>query len=159
MRGRRPTDQGVVPLREDDQPGSNLAERAAQKCAELEPDDISLEEREAWRRLALPLCHPQVDRLHATNVFMFTMLVRAVMRHERLRVELDELTETYKTTTRDGVQMKARPQVAQLNETFRQIRSLANEFGMTPASARAVTGGAQMGFNFPEDPSAEAYLT
>ncbi len=159
MRGRRATHDGAIPLREAGDAGSNLDERAAIRCDELQPEDLTLEEREAWKRLALPLCHPTVDRLNPTNTFMFLQLVRCVMRHERLRVELEELDETYSTSTRDGEQWKTRPQVAQLNETFRQIRALGNEFGMTPASARAVTAPGQMGFQFPGEGAGEEYLT
>lgn len=58
-----------------------------------------------------------------------------MVRHERLTLELEELGETYESETRNGKQIKARPEVAQLNETFRQIRALANDFGVAEQRA------------------------
>ncbi|MFP3385757.1 hypothetical protein [Tritonibacter sp. SIMBA_163] len=37
-------------------------------------------------RLALPLCHPTVDRLKPSNVMMFKQLCKAVLRFERLEL-------------------------------------------------------------------------
>lgn len=158
MKGRRPAGEGaVVPMRDDGAAGHNLEERARARMLELEPDDINPAHREIYRRLALPLCHPTRDRLNEGNIFMFHQLVRVVARHERLLIEIED-GETYVTKTRDGEQHKARPEVAQVNETFRQIRALAGEFGMTPATERSLGTGGQMGFNFP-DPAAAEYLT
>ncbi|WP_255731651.1 P27 family phage terminase small subunit [Phaeobacter sp. B1627] len=94
-----------------------------------------------------------------SNVFMFKQLCKAVLRFERLELELEELSEIYESDTRNGKQIKSRPEVAQYNETFRQIRGLANDFGMTPAAERGLSGGGQLGFNFPDPNSPEGYLT
>ena len=145
----------VVPMREDGAPAHNLDERAKARLAELEPDDLTPETRAIFRRLGLPLCHPTRDRLNEGNIFMFMQLVRVVARHERLLVAIED-GETYTTKTRDGEQQKAKPEVAQVNETFRQIRALAGEFGMTPATERSLNGPGQMGFNFQDD---GGYLT
>jgi phage terminase small subunit len=115
--------------------------------------------RWTFDRLALPLCHPTVNRLKPHYMLAFMQLVRAVVRHERITIELDEAGETYVSETRSGKQIKSRPEVAQLNETFRQIRGLASDFGMTPASERGLTGGGQLGFDFPDPDGPEAYLT
>lgn len=158
MRGRRPEGSGaVVPMRDDDAPAYNLDARARARMLELEPDDMSADLRAVFRRLALPLCHPTRDRLNAGNIFMFTQLARVVMRHEKLLVAIED-SETYTTKTRDGVQEKTKPEVAQVNETFRQIRALAGEFGMTPATERSIQAPGQMGFSFPGDPASD-YLT
>lgn len=160
MKGRKPNaDQNVVPMREDAVGAShNLDERARERMLELEPEDINRKHREIYRRLALPLCHPTRDRLNAGNIFMFHQLVRVVARHEALLVAIED-GETYTTKTRDGTQQKAKPEVAQVNETFRQIRALAGEFGMTPASERSLSAPGQLGFNFPAPDGAEDYLT
>jgi len=160
MKGRKPNEeQTVVPMREDGEASShNLDERARARMLELEPENINPEHREIYRRLALPLCHPTRDRLNPGNIFMFHQLVRVVARHEALLVAIED-GETYATKTRDGVQHKAKPEVAQVNETFRQIRAVAGEFGMTPATERAIAAPGQLGFNFPELDSAEDYLT
>lgn len=158
MKGRRPEGSGaVVPMRDDAAPGHNLEERARARMLELEPDDLNPDHRETFRRLALPLCHPTRDRLNPGNIFMFHQLVRVVARHERLLIAIED-GETYTTKTRDGEQQKTRPEVAQVNETFRQIRALAGEFGMTPATERSLSSSGQFGFNFPDDGSG-AYLT
>ncbi|MFY1706243.1 P27 family phage terminase small subunit [Tritonibacter scottomollicae] len=159
MRGRRPTEEKVVALAEEGAPLHNLEERARMRLEEIRPEGLTGELRWTFDRLALPLCHPTVDRLKPSNVFMFRQLCAAVVRHERLTLELEELGETYESETRNGVQIKARPEVAQLNETFRQIRGLANDFGMTPAAERGLSGAGQMGFSFPDPNGPESYLT
>lgn len=157
MKGRRPEGGGaVVPMRDDGAPAHNLDERARARMAELMPDDMREAHREIYRRLALPLCHPTRDRLNEGNIFMFHQLVRVVARHEKLLVAIED-GETYETKTRDGAQRKALPEVAQVNETFRQIRALAGEFGMTPATERSLSAGGQLGFDFPD--GSGAYLT
>lgn len=159
MRGRKPNGDGaVVPMRDDGDLGHNLDDRAQARMIELEPDDLNPDHREIYRRLALPLCHPTRDRLNEGNIFMFHQLVRVVARHERLLIAIED-GETYESETRDGVQYKTKPEVGQVNETFRQVRALAGEFGMTPATERSLAGSGQLGFNFPGDPEAGAYLT
>ncbi|MEL7513661.1 MAG: P27 family phage terminase small subunit [Pseudomonadota bacterium] len=159
MRGRKPNgDAAVVPMRDDGDLGHNLDDRAQARMQELEPGDLNPDHREIYRRLALPLCHPTRDRLNEGNIFMFHQLVRVVARHERLLIAIED-GETYESETRDGVQYKTKPEVGQVNETFRQIRALAGEFGMTPSTERSLAGSGQLGFNFPGDPEAGAYLT
>lgn len=157
-RGRNPEHEVVVPMSEDGAQLHNLDERAKMRLEELRPEGMPDQLRWVFDRLALPLCHPTVNRLSPVNVFMFMQLCRAVVRHERLILELEDLTEIYESKGRQGVQIKSRPEVAQLNETFRQIRGLAGEFGMTPSTERSVTGGKQMGFDFGGEPGAE-YMT
>lgn len=159
MRGRKPTEQNVVPLAEDGVQLHNLEERARARLEELRPEGLTGQMRWTFDRLALPLCHPTVDRLKPSNVYMFRQLCSAVVRHDRIALELEELGETYESETRNGVQIKSRPEVAQLNETFRQIRTLANDFGMTPAAERGLSGAGQLGFNFTDPNGPEGYLT
>lgn len=159
MRGRRPSSENVVPLAEEGGLGRNLQERAQARLEELRPEGLVGELRWTFDRLALPLCHPTVDRLNPGNVFMFTMLCRVVVRHERIALELDDLGETYESKTRNGIQVKSRPEVAQFNETLRQIRAMANDFGMTPAAQRGLSNGGQMGFDFPDPDSPDGYMT
>lgn len=80
---------------------------------------------------------------------MFEQLCWTIARHERLRLDLREGGETYESETRNGKQQKSRPEVSQLNETWRQIRALASDFGMTPAAERGLAATGQLGFNFP----------
>ncbi|EEW56694.1 conserved hypothetical protein [Ruegeria sp. TrichCH4B] len=159
MRGRRPAEEKVAALAEEGAPLHNLEERARLRLEEIRPEGLTGELRWTFDRLALPLCHPTVDRLKPSNVMMFKQLCKAVLRFERLELELEEAGETYESETRNGVQIKARPEVAQLNETFRQIRGLANDFGMTPAAERGLSGAGQMGFSFADPNGPESYLT
>ena len=159
MKGRKPAEEKVVPLTEDGGSLHNLEERAKARLEEIRPEGLTGQLRWTFDRMALPLCHPTVDRLNRTNAFMFKQLCKAVLRFERLELELEELTEIYESQTRNGKQIKSRPEVAQYNETFRQIRGLANDFGMTPAAERGLSGGGQMGFNFTDPNGPESYLT
>lgn len=158
-RGRKPQNDVVVPMTEDGATPHNLDERARARLDEIRPDGLTGELRWTFDRLALPLCHPTLDRLKPHNVVMFVQFCRSVVRHERLILEIEELGETYESETRNGVQIKSRPEVAQLNETFRQIKSLGEAFGMTPASERGLAGGGQMGFNFPDPDGTGDYFT
>ncbi|MFC4214147.1 P27 family phage terminase small subunit [Pseudophaeobacter arcticus] len=158
-RGRKPTEEKVVPLTDEGVQPHNLQERARARLEELRPEGLTGQLRWTFDRLALPLCHPTVDRLKPQHLQPFLQLCKAVVRHDRIELELEELGETYVSQTRNGTQIKARPEVAQLNETFRQIRGLANDFGMTPAAERGLSGGGQMGFDFPDPNSPEGFMT
>ena len=147
MKGRKPNSENVVPLTGEKRV-ANFDAYAAQKARELRPDDLPFEVRAIWDRLAPPLCQPTRARLNEGNAYMFEQLCWTVARHERLRLDVREGGETYQAETRNGVQQKARPEVGQLNETWRQIRSLASDFGMTPASERALKSNGQLGFDF-----------
>jgi len=158
-RGRKAENETVIPMAEDGASGHNLEARARARLEELRPEGMADTLRWTFDRLALPLCHPTVNRLTPVNIFMFSQLARAVLRHERLTLDLDEQGETYTSKTRNGTQIKARPEVAQLNETFRQIRGLAGEFGMTPSTERGLSTAGQMPFDFPDPNSPEGYMT
>lgn len=159
-RGRKPAEEKVVPLTDDGVQPHNLDERARVRLEELRPEGLTGQLRWTFDRLALPLCHPTVDRLKPHHMLSFLQLCKAVVRHDRIELELEELTEIYESKGgRGGNQIKSRPEVAQLNETFRQIRGLANDFGMTPAAERGLSAGGQMGFDFPDPNSPEGFMT
>lgn len=147
MKGRRPSSDNVVPLTGEGQ-GANFEVRAAQIAKELRPADLPDEVRWIWDRIAPPLCDPRKNRLNETNVYMFEMLCWTIARYERLRLDVWEGNETYASQTRNGVQLKSRPEVGQLNETWRQVRALSADFGMTPAAERGLAASGQLGFQF-----------
>lgn len=151
MKGRKPNETNVVPLTGEQGRTANFDALAAQKSRDLRPDDLPFEVKAIWDRLAPPLCDPRRDRLHDGNAYMFEQLCWTISRHERLRFDVREGGETYESSTRNGVQQKARPEVGQLNETWRQIRALASDFGMTPAAERGLSGSGQLGFDFQAD--------
>lgn len=151
MKGRKPSSENVVPLTDNPEAkGANLEARAAQTARELKPEGLPWSVSVIWDRIAPPLCDPRKNRLNKSNVYMFEQLCWTIERHERLRVKL-ETGETYESETRNGVQQKNLPEVSQYNETWRQIRSLASDFGMTPASERGLQASGQMGFSFDDD--------
>ena len=150
MKGRKPESNNVVPLT-GDQRITNFDAFAAQRARELRPDDLPFTVQAIWDRIAPSLCDPRKARLNEGNVFMFEQLCWTIERHERLRLDVREGGETYETDTRNGKQQKSRPEVAQLNETWRQIRALASDFGMTPAAERGLMASGQLGFDFGED--------
>lgn len=150
MKGRKPNNENVVPLT-GDRPAANFDAFAAQRSRELRPDDLPFDVQAIWDRLAPALCHPTRDRLNEGNVFVFEQLCWITSRYERLRLDVRENGETYTTETRNGDQQKARPEVGQLNETFRQIMTIARDFGMTPAAERGLKSTGQLGFGFGED--------
>ncbi|MDN3713334.1 P27 family phage terminase small subunit [Paracoccus cavernae] len=149
-RGRKPAESVVVPMKEDGDGGHNQQARAIARAAQLRPEGLLDKERWVYDRLAPPLCHPTKDRLNEVSIFMFVQLCRSVVRYEDYQLLLAELGETYTAKTRNGDQIKTRPEVAQLNETWRQIRTLASDFGMTPAAERSLGGAGQLGFRFPD---------
>jgi P27 family predicted phage terminase small subunit len=149
MKGRKPSSDNVIPLTEDGQ-GANFEERARARAEDLKPEGLSFTVSAIWDRLAPSLCDPRKNRLNETNVFMFEQLCWTIDRHQRLRVDIGDSGETYESQTRNGVQRKSRPEVGQFNETWRQIRALASDFGMTPAAERGLQNSGQLGFIFPD---------
>ncbi|MGI2036398.1 P27 family phage terminase small subunit [Rhizobium panacihumi] len=131
--------------------GANFEARSRQRAKELKPEGLPLTVSMIWDRIAPPLCDPRVNRLKESNLYMFEQLCFTIDRHEKLRVDVSDNGETYESETRNGTQLKSRPEVGQLNETWRQIRSLASDFGMTPSAERGLQGGGQLGFDFPKD--------
>ncbi len=151
MKGRRPTTENVVPLKPEEGQGQNFEARAKARAEELKPEGLTFTVAAIWDRLAPPLCDPRKARLNEGNVFMFALLCKTIDRHERLYVDVGDKGETYESQTRNGTQLKSRPEVGQLNETWRQIRALASDFGMTPAAERGLAAAGQLGFNFGDD--------
>lgn len=159
-RGRKPDSQNVIPMADEAFGHLNLDERARMRLDEIRPEGLTGQLLWTFDRLALPLCHPTVNRLNPTNVFMFRMLCQAVVRHERLALEIEEFGETYETGKgRNGNQVRPHPNVAQFNATFRQIQSLAGEFGMTPSTERGLNSGSQLMLELNDPNSPESYLT
>lgn len=135
-------------MKDDGAGGHNLQERALARAAQLRPEGLLDQVRWIYDRIAPALCHPTKDRLNEVNVFMFVQLCDSVARYNAYKVLIAELGETYVSEGRQGKQIKTRPEVAQLNETWRQIRALASDFGMTPAAERSLGAPGQLGFRF-----------
>lgn len=151
MKGRRPNEETVVPFTGDGGNDERMRERGRQIAAELKPDYLSPGAAAIYDRLAPILCNPTINRLREPMLEAFVLLCEARARHERLRRYLATpgVDETYISKTRNGEQIKCRPEVGQLNETFRQFLTLARDFGLTPAAERGLKSAG---------PSAEADL-
>ncbi|MCM2292285.1 P27 family phage terminase small subunit [Allorhizobium sp. BGMRC 0089] len=153
MKGRKPSSENVVPLKPEEGGGVNFEARGVARARELRPAELPFDVRAIYDRLAPPLCDPRKNRLNETNIYMFEQLCWTISRYEKLRLDVRENGETYESETRNGVQFKNRPEVGQLNETWRQVRALASDFGLTPAAERGLQASGQMGFNFEDDDS------
>lgn len=138
MKGRKPAKDNVVPLTGDRAPGSHLAS-AREKAKRLKPKDLPKELSPIWDRLAMVACDPTLrKRLDDDTVAAFVLLCRAEHRFLMLEEKLREEGETYEVVTRNGLQRKSKPEVAQRNVAWAQYLTLIREFGMTPMSARGL---------------------
>lgn len=134
-RGRNPNPESkVVQFKSDD--GVPPEERAAVESARLLPDFLSPDEVEIWERVA-PELH-MIGRLKGHFVDVLAEYCRAIARLATLRQQLKSDGEVYTTVGRNGTQWKSRPEVAQLNEAWRQWRNLAAALGLSPADERGL---------------------
>lgn len=178
MQGRKPKVSNVVPLTGAKAPRLSPAKLAAKLC----PRGVTKEERKEWMRVATMLADPALDRLKAHFVDTIMEYCRATIRLRTIRqffVDLQEMrrlekvsetpphsaigeiecehplaAEVYEVQGRNGSQLKAHPHVAQMNETWRQWRSLMAELGLSPTAERNMMPGQGSLF---DDPAAEFY--
>lgn len=151
MRGRKPDNTNVVPLTGDAR-RIDFDAAARAKARELKPRGLEADVSKVWDRLAPRVCHPTVNRLAPHLVESFLLLCRALARHDKLRLQIQATGETYATATRNGEQHKSRPEVAQLNESFRQALTLLRDFGLTPAAERGLKATSDQGdFDFGDE--------
>ncbi len=109
----------------------------------LQPKRLNKELKAEWRRVARILAEPTVDRLKARFVDTITEYCRATVRLRKLREAMPDLrNELYRVEQgRNGTQIKAHPFVAQVNETWRQWRSLVAMLGLSPTDERSLLPG------------------
>jgi len=117
-------------------------------------------------RVATMLAEPTLDRLKPHFVDAVLEYCRATIRLRTLRQWFIDNTitegpdagplsaETYEVEGRNGTQIKSHPHVAQMNEAWRQWRSLMMECGLSIASERNMIPG--QGGLF-DDPASEFY--
>jgi P27 family predicted phage terminase small subunit len=181
MQGRKPRPpSNVIPMAGAKAPRPSPAVLARKLC----PRGLTKDERKEWNRVATLLAAPNLDRLQHHFVDTVAEYCRASIRLRDLRQFFVDLTaanklkrqaavplhtavtdskvecehplgaEVYEVEGRNGAQLKTHPLVAQLNETWRQWRSLMMELGLSPASERNLIPGQGDLFNDP----AEGYL-
>lgn len=177
MQGRKPKPSNVIPLT-----GTKSRIEPSVLARRLCPKGISKEERKEWMRVATMLADPALDRLKPHFCDTILEYCRATVRLRTIRTFFIELQETrglkreaetpphtaigtiecdhplgaeiYEVEGRNGSQLKAHPHVAQMNETWRQWRSLMAELGLSPTAERNMMPGQGDLFSDP----AESYL-
>lgn len=144
MRGAKPKLKNVVPMRPDDVEVARLRQKAIRRAInQLMPrEPMSVELKAEWQRVAKILADPTVDRLKARYVDTILEYCRATVRLRGFRAAMPTLNlEVYRVQSRNGDQVKSHPYVAQLNETWRQWRSLVAMLGLSPTDERNLLPG------------------
>ncbi|MGH0001316.1 P27 family phage terminase small subunit [Pseudovibrio ascidiaceicola] len=147
MKGRTPnSNENVVPLTGTNSPDA-LRERGKQIAADMKPDHLTPGGSKVYDRIAPHVCNPLVARLSYHNLESFVLMCEALARYEKHQKYLNTpgVGETYISETRNGKQIKNRPEVAQMNETFRQFLTIARDFGLTPAAERGLRANPAQG--------------
>lgn len=101
----------------------------------LRPSDrLESNELAVWDRIA-PLL--------AAHEYLNDMFVDSLVEYCRVICDIDETVKflrdkgkTYSSETRNGMQIKSRPEVGQLNELRRMLRSYVSDFGLTPQARK-----------------------
>lgn len=138
MRGRKPKIDNVVPMR-GEVTGAQAVDRIIRR---LQPPGLSKELRAEWRRVARILADPTVDRLKPRFVDVIAEYCRVMVRLRQLREAVPTIAdETYEVHGRNGAQRRPDPHVAQINEAWRQWRSLVAMLGLSPADERNMIPG------------------
>lgn len=144
MRGRKPKLDNVVPMRGDGASTEDARRHAVdQLIRRLQPRDLTKDQRAEWRRVGRLLADPTVDRLKPRFVDVIAEYCRVVVRLRTLRDAMPKINmEIYRVEAgRNGTQVKTHPYVAQINESWRQWRSLVAMLGLSPADERNMLPG------------------
>ena len=97
----------------------------------LESDEIAV-----WDRIApLLAAHDYLNDLFVDSLVEYCRVVHSI---DKIVKYLHQNGETYNTETRNGLQIKSRPQVGQLNELRRMLRSYVSDFGLSPQARKAL---------------------
>lgn len=97
----------------------------------LEPAELAI-----WDRIApLLAAHDYLNDLFIDSLVEYCRVVNSIDKTVRY---LREHGETYSTETRNGTQYKSWPQVGQLNELRRMLRSYVSDFGLSPQARKAL---------------------
>lgn len=107
-------------------------ERHLAIAKDLTPDELGKSEQKVWLRLAPELSKQGRLKRHFVDFIAEYCIVK--VRLDGWRVHLDKNDWTYETVGRHGVQMKSRPEVAQLNDDWRKWNSLVAQLGLSPAT-------------------------
>jgi P27 family predicted phage terminase small subunit len=157
MRGRRPTVGNVIPMRDEAAAAEANRKRAVRRLvSRLRPRGLDDDVKREWTRVATMLAAPTLDRLKPHYCDVIREYCVACVRIRQIREEFRKLAEqasqqgrevsplqaeTYRIKGRNGDQAKSHPLVAQLNECWREWRSLVAMLGLSPADERNMLPG------------------
>lgn len=94
--------------------------------------------RELWAELGPLLVTARIMTKADASALALLCEAYALFRHARMHVRRDGLTYTSETEG-GGTMVKARPEVAIMQDSWRQIRLMLVEFGLTPAARSKVS--------------------
>jgi hypothetical protein len=114
-------------------PSRQMSDEEAQaKALELRPKGLSAAERKIWAEDIPDLI--KLGRVKRHHRQFFRQYVIVVARIDRLNRFLSKEGWTYTTEGRNGIQNRARPEAAQLNDDWRKLNSMINQVGGSPAT-------------------------
>lgn len=137
MRGRKKLPDEIKVIRGTDQP-VRMSPNAPKLRVEMPmpPDWLTETAKEAYLEIAGILLDMRVvTRAHRMPLIL---LCEAYADYRKYRDILQEVGETYTTTSESGTIYRVRPEVGMRNEAWKQFRSMCSEFGLTPSSATKV---------------------
>lgn len=171
MRGAKPKLRNVIPFTGGKVDKNERPRRAKAMwlAYRLRPRGLDSGMRSEWMRVAPMLADPGLDRLKPHFVDTVLEYCRVMIRLRDIRQFFSDLEETrrlqkiyatrahsaigdiecehplageiYEVKGRNGAQLKAHPHVAQMNEAWRQWRSLVAMLGLSPTDERNMTAG------------------
>lgn len=99
--------------------------------ARLEPEELAI-----WDRIApLLAAHDYLNDLFVDSLVEYCRVVHSI---DSIVRYLRQHGETYSSETRNGLQIKNRPQVGTLAELRRMLRSYVSDFGLSPQARKAL---------------------
>lgn len=158
-RGRKPDlPTNVVRLTQDGKQPGTQTQDAEELARDLKPKGLSKDVAAVWDSVAPVLA--EKHRLDAVFVVALVELCECIAEMNeyralfRSKVKITDAKgktrtevygKTYEVDGRNGNQIKTRPEVAQFNETRRNMLRLIAEFGMTPSASRSLASAAGQG--------------
>lgn len=132
MAGKYPEVNNVAALPGADQDVGD--QQAKDQSDELRPSDLTEAQQAVWDRVCYELC--KIRRMKGLHVDALReyCIITATMQEKRQFIAQEDVGWTYKVSGRNGTQQKTRPEVAHLNELWRQWNSLVAQFGLSPAT-------------------------
>lgn len=121
---------------------SDLPNAAHVDMAEkIRPVGLNAAERKFWNSTAPQMV--MLGRLKPHYAHTYADYCCVVVRMAATKRYLDKNKWTYESQTRNGYQIKARPEVGQLNDDWRKWRTHVGMFGLAPSEERNLKSSSQ----------------